>query len=331
MKNNPTISQVAELAGVSRATVSRAFTRPDLISAKTVEKVRKTAQEIGYVPNRVARALSTGRHGNIGLIVPDISNPFFPPLIRSMQREADEASFSVFIGNTDEQVDREDQLAERFVGQVEGLVLCSSRLPEEQVRYYAALRPVVLVNRDIKGIPRVLIDSAAGMTKAVSHLAELGHRSVVYIEGPSTSWSNQQRRLAVRKAAKKLKMSLTSVSANPPGFDAGFLAAGKVLESGATAAIAFDDITAQGIIAGLAKADVSTPDKFSVIGCDDVLGALTHPQLTSVSNSCEEAGRIALHLLKDLLTSKLTSDVRYVLETDLVVRETTAPPFRRKK
>jgi LacI family transcriptional regulator len=103
----PTIDRVAAEAGVSRATVSRAFTRPDLLSRETVRHVRAVAKRLGYVPNQTARALSTGRHGNIALVVPDIANPFFPPLIRAVQTRADDAGLSVFLGDSDEDPDRE--------------------------------------------------------------------------------------------------------------------------------------------------------------------------------------------------------------------------------
>ena len=251
----PTIDQVAALAGVSRATVSRAFTRPEMLSEATVQRVKTIARDVGYVPNQVARALSTGRHGNLALIVPDVANPFFPPLIRAAQLRADEAGFCVFLGNSDEQAGREDMLVGRFTSQVEGMILVSSRLDEERIRLYAERRPIVLVNRDVAGIPRVLIDSATGIT----------------------------------------------------------------------AALAFDDLVAQGLLAGLAERGIDVPGRFSVVGCDDVLGTTTYPPLTTVSARCKEAGQVAADLLMDLLKVKAMRDVRYVLESHLVIRGTTGP------
>src|SRR5215212_11112853 len=106
----PTISQVAKAAGVSPATVSRTFNRPELLSHATLKRVRGVAEKLGYVPNQVARALSTGRAGNIALIVPDIANPFFPPLIRAAQAHADRVGYAVFLGDSDEQPEREEVL-----------------------------------------------------------------------------------------------------------------------------------------------------------------------------------------------------------------------------
>src|SRR5882762_5134519 len=184
----PTISQVAEAAGVSRATVSRAFTRPDMLSADTVRRVMGIAEKIGYVPNHTARALSTGRYGNVALVVPDVANPFFPPLIRAAQTEAEKLDFCVFLGNSDENPDQEEKLVSRFSTQVEGFILASSRLSEERIRFQAARRPLVLINRDIKGIPRVLMDSGVGVAETVDHLAGLGHKRIAYISGPKSSW-----------------------------------------------------------------------------------------------------------------------------------------------
>lgn len=319
-----TISQVAEAAGVARSSVSRAFTRPDMLSPETVERIMKTAEGLGYVPNHTARALSTGRHGNIGLIVPDIANPFFPPMIQAAQLEADRSDFCIFLGNTEENPKQEDKLVGRFASQVEGLVLASPRLSDERIRAHASQLPLVLINRDLDGIPRVLIDSSSGVREAVEHLFKLGHSKIAYVSGPSTSWSNKQRRSAMRSAASSLGIAMEIVPAVLPSYKSGRNAVGAILATGATAAVAFDDLTAQGVLAGLAEKRICVPSDFSLIGCDDVLGAVTYPALTSVSNRSMEAGRVAVSLLLDMLQSRAVRDVRYVLETHLVIRETTA-------
>lgn len=327
--NRPTITDVAAAVGVSRATVSRAFGRPDILSAETVARVKAAAEKLGYTPNHVARALSTGRHGNIALIVPDVANPFFPPLIRAAQEQVDAARYCLFLGNSDEEAAREDVLLARFSGQVEGMVLVSSRLSDARIREHAARKSLVLVNRDVAGIPRVLIDTAGGMAAAVDHLAGLGHRRIVYVSGPAASWSNEQRRLAMRRAAKSYAVEAVSLPAVSPTFEAGKRAVRAIRASGATAAIAFDDLTAQGVMAGLAAEGVRVPEDFSLVGCDDVLGAITSPPLTSISSRSREAGQIATDILFHKLQQRGVHDVRYVLETHLVVRASTAPARRR--
>ncbi|MCR4264555.1 LacI family DNA-binding transcriptional regulator [Nitratireductor sp. ZSWI3] len=318
-----TISQVAEAAGVARSSVSRAYTRPHMLSPETVERIKMAAERLGYVPNHTARALSTGRHGNVALIVPDVANPFFPPMIRAAQVEADRSDFCVFLGNSDEDPEKEDKLLGRFAGQVEGIILASPRLSDERIVAHAALRPLVLINRNVEGIPRVLIDSGTGIGEATAHLAELGHRNIVYVSGPSTSWSNKQRRAAVRKAAGERGLDLSFVSASVPSFEAGLQAVDAILAKGASAAIAFDDVTAQGILAGLAARGIGVPKDFSVVGCDDALGPLTVPALTTVSSRSVEAGKLAVSLLMEMLQSQALRDASYVLETHLIVRGTT--------
>lgn len=320
-----TISQVAAEAGVARSSVSRAFTRPEMLKPETVKRIQQAAERLGYVPNHAARALSTGKHGNIALIIPDVANPFFPPLIRAAQIEAERFDFCVFLGNTDENPKQEDRLLGRLAGQVEGLVIASSRMSDDQIRAHALQRPVVLINRDVAGIPRVLIDSGSGVSEATAHLASLGHKNIVYVSGPANSWSNKQRKAAVRNSAARLGLRVETIAATVPTFAAGRNSAAPLLAHGATAAIAFDDLLAQGILAGLMELGVTVPGEFSLVGCDDVLGASTFPPLTTVSNRSIEAGKTAVGILMEMLQSKAIRDVRYVLETHLVIRDTTGP------
>ncbi len=326
VSTRPTISQVATAAEVSRSTVSRVFSRPESISEQTILRVRKIAAELGYTPNHAARALSTGRHRNIALIVPDVANPFFPPIIAAAQEAAEAQDYCVFLGSSGESAERELKLVERLSGQVEGMILVSSRLADEQIVDLHARQSLVLVNRDIENIPRVLIDSAAGTLEAVAHLAQLGHRQVAYISGPSGSWSNAQRQRAVRRGAARHKMSMRTIACRAASFEAGRECVEAILAMGSKAVIAFDDLVAQGVIAGLAGRKLSVPQNMSVIGCDDVLGAATIPPLTTVSNCSTDAGSVSYRLLMDKLESHVQSDVRYVMNTHLVVRDTTASP-----
>ncbi|MET0422733.1 MAG: LacI family DNA-binding transcriptional regulator [Actinoplanes sp.] len=323
----PTIGDVAAEAGVSRATVSRAFGRPRMLRPETVEHVLAVAGRLGYTPNRLARALSTGRFGNLAVVVPDIANPFFPPMIRAAQGRADRAGYAVFLGDADEDPAREDVLLRQLGSQVEGFVLASSRMTDEQIRGHAERRPLVLVNRDVPGIPRVLIDTTRGVTEAVDHLAELGHRDIAYLGGPAGSWSNAQRRRAVRRAARRRGLALRMLAVRRPTFDEGRRSVTALLAGEVSAVVAFDDLVAQGVLAGLAERGVAVPAAFSVVGCDDVLGAQTYPPLTTVSARSAEAGTAAVELLTGRLTSGAAmADTRLLLDTSLVLRATTAPP-----
>jgi LacI family transcriptional regulator len=328
-KGPPTISQVAQAAGVSRATVSRTFTRPELLSFETMQRVRGVAEKLGYVPNQVARALSTGRAGNIALIVPDIVNPFFPPLIRAAQTHADHAGYAVFLGDSDEQSEREDMLLTKMAAQVEGFILASPRLDEERVRAHAARRPLVLINRDIEGLPRILIDVSAGIAAAVEHLASLNHRHIAYVSGPPASWANQQRQQAAVRVAEKLGIHLTAVPAYHPNYEAGRKAAGELAQLPVTATVAFDDLVAQGIMAGLADLGWRIPEDMSIVGFDDVLAASTYPPLTTVAAHSADAGTQAAKLLTEVLSRGQVQDERIIISTELIVRATTGQPAKR--
>ncbi|RZT27703.1 LacI family transcriptional regulator [Kribbella sp. VKM Ac-2569] len=319
-----TIGDVAAAAQVSRSTVSRAFTRPQLLSQETVEHVRAVAVRLGYVGNQAARALSTGRFGNIAVVVPDIANPFFPPLVRSLQLAAETADLAVFLGDSDESAEREAKLIARLAPQVEGFVLASPRLSEELIRELAATRPVVLVNRDLDGISRVLIDSSGGMTEAVLLLKKLGHKRLAYLAGPRDSWSDQQRREVLTQTSAKAGLTVEIVEVGRPTYAAGRDSVSAVVRSGATAAIAFDDVVSQGVLAGLEVRGISVPTDFSLVGCDDTLAALTTPALTSVSAGAATAGTAAAKLLVNLLEATEPSAECVTIATHLVTRATTA-------
>jgi LacI family transcriptional regulator len=328
LKSVATIEQVARAAGVSRSTVSRAFSRPGMLSPETVAHVMAVAAELSYAPNQVARALSTGRHGNIALIVPDVANPFFPPLIRAVEASADAAGLCVFLGDSDEDPGREDRLTGKLAAQVDGFVLASSRLTEDGIRFLRGRRPVVLINRDVDGLDRVLIDTATGVEAAVRHLQELGHRRIAYVGGPPASWSNQQRRTTVLRMAEALGMVALEVAAERPSYEGGVAAARAALAARTSGAIAFDDLVAQGLLAGLAGLGIEVPAAFSVIGCDDELGTRTYPPLTTISSRSNDAGRAAVELLLAQIEAGPSSGTAQRLGTELVIRATTAAPHQ---
>ena len=320
-----TIGDVAAKAGVSRATVSRAFTRPNLLTPAVVEQVRRIADELGYVPNRIARALSTGRFGTIALLVPDIANPFFPPLIRAAQARADALGYAVFLGDSDETPDREDRLLAKLAPQVDGFVVASPRLDEARIRFHAGQKPTVLINRDIAGVPRVLIDVRGGIEMAITHLFGLGHRRIAYVGGPAASWANQQREHAAMAAAQRFGIEELAIPAYRPTYEAGQAAVERLLAAGVSAAIAFDDIVAQGLVAGLSARGIVIPRDLSIVGFDDVLAATTYPPLTTIDAHCADAGAAGVELLLEIIETGEKRDACLIIPTRLVQRESTGP------
>lgn len=327
IKTSPvTIQQVAKAAGVDRSTVSRVFNQPELLRSETVTNVKAVARELGYWPNSTARALRTGRNENIALVVPDLTNPFMPPIALAVQKEAAKSGYCVFIGNADEDPSHEEDLLLRFSDQVAGAVLASPRSESATIKTLSANISLVLINRDIEGVPRVLIDAGQGMAEAVIHLAQLGHKCLTYVGGPPNSWANEQRRNAVTSTAAEHGLALQSISAGVASFSSGAQIVDELLTYDGCACIAFDDVLAQGICHGLAERGLAVPQNYSVIGCDDILG---YPLLTTVSSASSQAGRMAVEMLFAALNSDQDPNTRVVLETSLVLRNTTSSPSNR--
>ncbi|WP_043497768.1 LacI family DNA-binding transcriptional regulator [Georgenia sp. SUBG003] len=321
----PTLKMVAAAAGVATSTVSRAYSHPHLLRPETVEKVRAAADELGYVPHYSARALSTGRLATIAVVVPDIANPFFPPLIRAVQSRANEFGISTLLADTDEEPDKEAALLTAMQQRTDGVILASSRLAEGTVRARAALHPLVLVNRDVDGVSRVLIDCAIGVREAVDHLVDLGHRRLAYLAGPGSSWSNAERRRALLERATERRVHAVVLAERRPEHEEGVAAADDVARSGATAVVAFDDVLAQGLMAGLGQLGVSVPSDVSVIGCDDILAVRTTPPLSTIHGPSTEAGRSAVDLLRDLIDGGASEKAAVKLPAHFIQRATAGP------
>ena len=272
-----------------------------MIKPENVDRIKRIAEELGYVADPRARALSTGRTANIAVIVPDIANPFFPPLVRMVESGAERADFAVFLGDTDESASREGVLIDRLEKQVDGFVLASSRLPEAQILELADRLPTVLINRDVPGVHRVLVDAATGVREAVELLAALGHRKVAYLAGPPETWADQQRRAAVLHAGSGAGLDVSVLELGRPSYETGRECVGSMIATGATATIAFDDVVAHGVLTGFATLGFDVPADFSVIGCDDVLAATTFPALTTISGGSASSGAAALDALLALI------------------------------
>ncbi len=325
----PTIRDVASAAGVSQATVSRALSMPELVRPGTRARVEAAARRLGYRPNRAAQGLITGRTGNLGLIVPDLSNPFFASVVKGVQAAARAADYSVFIADTDEEPDAEVDLLRALAKQVDGLILCSPRAPDDELAAIGSDSTVVLMNRRSGDRPSVTVDNADGMRQAVDHLAALGHRRIAYVAGPRTSWSNNQRERGMRQASDAGGTDLVHIGYFPPQFEGGVAAADLALASGATAVIAYNDVVALGLMSRLGARGVSVPDGLSVIGCDDIgMSAMSHPALTTVAVPKRSAGRATVGLLLSMLGPNGSGPQNHEslhreLPTQLIVRDTT--------
>ncbi|MFD3684993.1 LacI family DNA-binding transcriptional regulator [Nocardiopsis sp. NPDC058631] len=321
-----TIRDVARESGVHVSTVSRTFSAAHMVNAVTRTRVRAAAERLGYRPNRAARALSTQRTANLGVIVADIANPFFPPLIKAAQAQARAHDYHVFVADTDERARVEEELVRSMAKQVDGALLVASRLSGRVIAELGRDVPFVVVNRRVKGLPCVLMDVASGTGQAVDHLVALGHQDIAVLTGPSASWTAQEIRGAAEASAARHGAVLHPVGPNPPTEEGGFRAAAEVASGPATAVLAYNDLVALGLIRGVEALGLSVPGDLSVVGVDNThIARHCRPALTTVDMPVVAAGRGGIDLLLHRVTTGEDPGT-VTLDTRLVVRESTAPP-----
>jgi LacI family transcriptional regulator len=327
-----TIKDVAQEAGVSPQTVSRAINDKGEISPQTQERILRIAERLGYRPNGIARSLATRRTQNIGLVVPDVSNPFFAAVARGSEDAAQQASYNVFLCNTDENLDREISAIHSLEAQrVDGILLCSSRLSDQQLQRLAErYQPLVFVNRRISH-PRtgsVIVDDAKGSTEAVRYLQQLGHRKIGLLAGPKASHSGRLRtdgyRTAMRTHMKRVPARWQAHCA--PQVAGGSAAARTLLERAPelTALLAYNDLVAVGAMRVCREMGRRVPDDVAIVGCDDVmLAALVSPALTTIHIPTYNLGQQALGLLLEMMDDEDAQPEPIVVSPHLVIRDSS--------
>ncbi|MHA7176592.1 LacI family DNA-binding transcriptional regulator [Arthrobacter sp. Sr24] len=328
-KSSATIYDIAELAGVNPSTVSRALSKPGRVSAKTQQKIMDAAAELNYQVNVFARALPTGRTQTVGLIVSDITNPAFFDVIRGAETTAAARDYTLMLAESTESADHELTAARRMLATVDGLILASPRLSDEEIKDLAAKKPVVLVNRRVDGIASVVADTETGVAEAVRHLAAMGHSSISYVAGPERSWMSQRRWESIKARCDWHGMKLSQVASGMPTVEGGRRAAAVVKDGEATAVFCYNDLMAIGLMRELQGAGVCVPEQLSILGFDNIFGSdFTTPPLSTIKSPLHELGVAALTSLLEFVVpgdsmSQGTSDSSAVLHTELVLRGST--------
>jgi LacI family transcriptional regulator len=343
-----TLIDVARKSGFSPSTVSIVLSEAPLsryVAAKTKERIRKTAQSLGYRPDVFARSLRSRRSHTVGVLVFDISDPFCVLILRGIEKTLQSTSYLPIL--MDAHNDRKqfegylDLLMER---RVEGLIVVANWLFDEG-GLLEGLKdkdmPTVVVGRDVseKHIGSVIVDNEAGGYIAIKHLYELGHRRIAVIRGPrmlsdsNRRWSGVQRFAAEQGLALDERLVLELPGAIDPisGFEGGAQLTEELLQSRSkfTALVAFDDLTALGAIRALARAGRSAPRDCSIIGFDDVpLAALSTPGITTIRQPMEQMGSAAtdrlLEVLRDNSASRQVSTNLELHPPSLVLRDSTS-------
>ena len=325
-----TIHDVARRARVSVTTVSRALAEPQLVRETTRERVLAVAKQLAYHPNRAARSLITGKTGNIGIIVPDLDNPFYPSVLRGVQACAHQSGYAVLLADSGEDPTAEQNLVHMMAKQIDGIILCAPFSSNQQLSRLAEANSMVLVNRRLSGIPAVLMNTARGMRQVVKHIVSLGHRRCAYLGGPRNAWSNRQRLRGLHASAKSHGIELVELGPFEPKFEGGIQGTDLALKARVTVILAYNDLMALGVLSRLSALGIKVPLDMSVVGFDDVLyAAMCAPPLTTVSMPMESAGRAAVDLLlgRQAGDSAKREKIDHVeLDTELIVRATTGTP-----
>lgn len=337
MAPRPTIQDVASLAGVHPATVSRALDpcRAGRVAGPTAERVRAAARRLGYVPDPVARTLRSRRSAAIGVVVPDLANPVFPPIVSGIEDALAEAGYVTLIAHTGNDPRRErDRIAALQARRCDGYILASVTLDGSGVAGLMATGiPIVLVNRetDSASLPSVGSDDRAGIRAALEHLAGLGHREIAHITGPPNLSVVRTRAEAFRSAAEHLGLSasLLPVRYCPAltAADARDAATELLRENPAvTAIVAGNDNMAMGCYAAVAELGRPCPESISIVGYNDVPSAeWWRPALTTVRIPQYEIGLEAARLLIERASQDAEALAKQVLlPVSLVVRSSTA-------
>jgi LacI family transcriptional regulator, galactose operon repressor len=321
---------VATEACVSVSTVSRALSSPDMVSDSTRTAVEAAAKRLGYRAKPPSGTPTAMRHGSIGLLIPDMENPFFGAILKAAQARARAAGYSVYIADSDDDPSLEPEVVHSLASRVDGVILCWPRGSDADIRELAqTTTSMVLVNRDVPGIPSISFDNSGGLRYVMDHLIALGHRSIAYAGGPEASWANRQRRQAFGEYADaQSDLALIELGNFPPYFSGGVFAGDLAVASGATAVIAFDDVMALGVVERLRQRGVSVPGDISVAGFDNApVSEYVWPNLTTVDFPRARMGRASVDLLLSSTrgTPLLGQGVSRGISGQLVVRQSTGP------
>jgi DNA-binding LacI/PurR family transcriptional regulator len=331
------IRTIAQLAEVSIATVSRTINRVSTVNPKLAKRVWDVIEKLDFVPNTQARALVSGRSKLFGLLVSEITNPFFPELIQGFEDIAVENGYEILVSSTNHDPQRMSHCIRRMLERkVEGVAIMTFGI-EQPLLDQLAKRKVPLVFIDVgpdrPGISILKVDYHHGIRQAVQHLAALGHRNIAFISGPMQLHSAQSRLAAFTKSMKECGIApdVTCLVEGDHTLEGGVSAMEKLLalETMPTAVVCSNDMTAIGVLHKLYRTGLRVPDDISVIGFDDIhLAEVTMPPLTTVQMSRFEIAKAAFSALRSHVESpqEHTGKREFRIPTDLIVRESTGFP-----
>ncbi|MCU6795091.1 LacI family transcriptional regulator [Paenibacillus sp. WQ 127069] len=330
-----TIYDIAKEAGVSIATVSKVINRGGRISEKTRNKVIKIMDELNYQPSVVASALTGKQTYTLGLLLPDLANPFFAEIARSIEDRAQEMGFNVVICSTDNSLDKE----ERYISllkqkSVDGIIIATGvrndALLKELVRQKL---PVALIARDMPAVAVdiVLVDDFQGGYLATSYLIQNGHKQIAVIAEDTEVMSSKERIRGYRHALEEAGIPFNPELVRISDFSvkSGKIAAGELLQGlkACTAVFACNDLLAIGTIQAAREMKLSIPDDLSVVGFDNtILATIVDPPLTTIAQPIQDMGAQVVNMILRHINGGHTMNQRMVLPPELVIRSSVSRP-----
>jgi len=325
---------IAKLAGVSSATVSRVINGSSLVRPETVERVRKVIDEVKFFPNNSATTLKYGRSETYGLIIPDITNPFFPEFIKCFERIAVEHNREMLMATTDFHPGRMQQTVRRMlIRKVDGVALLASEIETEPFENLIRNRvPLVTMDRGPIGVglSNIAINVKGGMEQAIKYLADLNHKRIGYIGGFAGLTISKHRVDAFIKAIKRAGLDLYPeyIKVGDYRVTGGTVAMSELLSlrNPPTAVLTANDLTAIGAMRAAMGNNVSIPGDISIVGFDDIdMSDIIHPPLTTLRLSRADLAQAFFKALERFKDAPHRQGEQLTVKTTLVIRESTGP------
>lgn len=333
--NRVTIKDVAIRAGVSQSTVSHVLNKTRVVEEATRQKVLRAVEELGYRPSQVARSLISKRTKTAGLLISDVSNPFYPDVILGVEEVAFANDYSIFLCNTNYDLERGLKLVQSLVDKsVDGILFMSSSMSLQMVQEAVENRIQAVVldweeNNLEELASTITINFQSGFQQAVRHLIEIGHRQIAHISGPLSLWTAQVRKNAFLKALEQngLDASQAIIIEGDLRIEGGRKAFEQLyhLNPRPSAVLAANDLMALGVLWAARNAGLDLPSDLSVVGLDDIdLASKVSPSLSTVALPRREIGRTAMRLLLEMIREgKEATKSRLTIDTTFVLRQST--------
>lgn len=325
------MSDVAKLANVSTATVSRVLRKPDKVSKETRQKVLEAIQALNYQPNMVARQFRTKETKTVLVVIPDVTSPFFSEVLRGIEHTALESGYRVILGDTENDINREHEYIELLLQQqADGAILLTARMDRTRLEEIANQFPVVLACEymDELDVPTVSIDNIRGARKATEHLIQLGHTRIAHIAGPMNVILSRDRLKGYEQAMISHQLQINSLYIKEGDFS---LESGcnqmlhlMELEVPPTAVFVFNDLMAIGAIKAAKDKGFRVPEDVAVVGFDNIkMTSVFEPNITTIDQPKYEIGKKAMDLLLNLMNGETLQKKKFVLKDKLIVRESS--------